>query len=345
MRTLVIASMGEAAGKTAFAAALGVRWQGVGVQVAYLKLRFSPPEPGTEADLDAAFVPKALAAATGSARSSGAALLSVQAGDQRMLREQVSRAVGPLPDDALLILEPEGHVGDSTNREPLLGLIAALEAQALLVVGYHQAMEPGPITEVAGPMGPRLVGVVLNRVPASATPEVREGVMDELARAGVPVLGIIPESRLLYGFTVGELADHLQAEYLCLPEKREPLIENVMLGGNPPDPAFVYFAPKPNKAVICRSDRPDIQLSVLDTDTRCMVFTGEGPIQTSVLYRAEDLGVPVLRVSTDTISTVQNLTGLVEGQRFRQQEKIPVLQGLLEQHLDFEKLGVSLGLG
>ena len=186
---------------------------------------------------------------------------------------------------------------------------------------------------------------MLNRVPASAIPEVREEVTDELARAGVSVLGIIPETRLLYGFTVGELADHLQAEYLCLPEKREPLIENVMLGGNPPDPAFVYFTPKPNKAVICRSDRPDIQLSVLDTDTRCMVFTGEGPIQTSVLYRAEDLGVPVLRVSTDTISTVQNLTGLVEGQRFRQQEKIPVLQGLLEQHLDFEKLGVSLGLG
>ena len=39
------------------------------------------------------------------------------------------------------------------------------------------------------------------------------------------------------------------------------------------------------------------------------------------------------------------LTGLVEGQRFRQQEKIPVLQGLLEQHFDFEKLGASLGIG
>ena len=320
MRTLVIASMGEAAGKTAFATALGARWQGDGVHVAYLKLRFSPLAPGAVVDLDAEFVPKVLTSVAGSARSSGVALLSAQAGDQKTLREQVSRAAGPLPDDALLILEPEGHLANTITKEPLLELIAALEAQVLLVVGYHQAMEPGPITEVAGPMGPRLAG------------------------AGVSVLGIIPETRLLYGFTVGELADHLQAEYLCLPEKREPLIENVMLGGNPPDPAFVYFTPKPNKAVICRSDRPDIQLSVLDTDTRCMVFTGEGPIQTSVLYRAEDLGVPVLRVSTDTISTVQNLTGLVEGQRFHQQEKLPVLQSLLEQHLDFEKLGASLGL-
>ena len=337
--------MGEAAGKTAFAVALGVRWQGAGVHLAYLKLRFSPPASGAGVDLDAEFVPKVLASVSGSTQSSGVALLSVQASDQATLRLQVSKAVGPLPDDALLLLEPEGHLADSTTREPLPGLVAALEARVLLVVGYHQAMEPGPITEVAGRMGPRLAGVVLNRVPASAIPEVREGVTDELARAGVPVLGIIPESRLLYGFTVGELADHLHAEYLCLPEKREHLIENVMLGGNPPDPAFLYFAPKPNKAVICRSDRPDIQLAVLDTDTRCLVFTGGGRVQTSVLYRAEDLGVPVLRVSTDTISTVQNLTGLVEGQRFRQQEKIPVLQGLLEQHFDFEKLGASLGIG
>jgi len=74
MRTLVIASMGEAAGKTAFAAALGVRWQGVGVHVAYLKLRFSPPEPSAEAGLDGAFVPKMLATAAGSARSSGAGI-------------------------------------------------------------------------------------------------------------------------------------------------------------------------------------------------------------------------------------------------------------------------------
>lgn len=155
---------------------------------------------------------------------------------------------------------------------------------------------------------------------------------------------VLPETRALYGFTVGELADYLHASFLCLPQQREGLIEHLMVGANPPDPALSYFAPRPNKAVFCRADRPDIQLAALDTTTRCLVLAGGGPLQTSLVNRAEDEGVPVLQVAGGVIETVGRLDGLVERVRFHQAAKLPVMQALLEQRLDFQGLEQALGL-
>ena len=70
---------------------------------------------------------------------------------------------------------------------------------------------------------------------------------------------------------------------------------------------------------------------------------GTGYIQPSVLYRAEDLRVPVLRVLTDTLDTLAKLDGLVEARRFRQHTKLDAMGRLLEAHLRLDALDALLG--
>lgn len=205
------------------------------------------------------------------------------------------------------------------------------DAKVLLVVGYEQGLQAPEISE-------NTVGVVVNGVPAKSVERVR-GLMN-----GVSVLGILPESRALMGFTVGELARHLGAEYLVPPQGDGEIVEHLMLGANITDTATTYFIPKEHMAVFCRCDRPDLQLAALNQSVRCLVLTGTGFLQVSVVHRADDMGVPVLRVTDDTLDVLARLDGLVEGQRFRQEAKVLPMVALLERHFDFEALDRALGL-
>ncbi len=207
------------------------------------------------------------------------------------------------------------------------------DALVLLIVGYRQEMLASHIPQLA-----RLAGVVVNGVPSKSLLRVR-GTLD-----GLPCLGILPESRALLGFSVEGLARHLKAEYLAAPEAAGHLIQRLMLGANITDTATTYFVPAEGLAVFCRSDRPDIQLAALNQEARCLVLMGPGQPQGSVIHRAEDLGVPVLRVAEEPLETIARLDGLVEGQRFRQEGKIAALEALLARHFDFEALDKALGV-
>lgn len=322
MKALLITALGEAAGKTGLAVALGRRWQQQGRSVAYLRLNDGGPHP------DATFAGRILGLP-----GDGAATASLQ--DAR-------RAAAALGAPDVLLVEHGGSLDDPAAMEEASTTLEALDARALLVARYHQRLSAEAVQEKAEALGARLAGIVLNGVPARRAGLVQERLVAPLQAASMPVRAVLPETRALYGFTVGELADHLHARLLCLSEQREGLIENLMVGANPPDPALSYFAPMSNKAVFCRTDRPDIQLAALDTTTRCLVLAGGGPLQTSLVNRAEDEGVPVLQVTDGVIETVSRLDGLVERVRFHQAAKLPVMQALLEQHLDFQGLEQAL---
>ena len=54
-----------------------------------------------------------------------------------------------------------------------------------------------------------------------------------------------------------------------------------MLGAMGAELALKFFRTKPDKIVITGGDRADIQLAALETDTKCLVLTGN----LSQLYR------------------------------------------------------------
>ncbi len=63
-----------------------------------------------------------------------------------------------------------------------------------------------------------------------------------------------------------------------------------------------------------------------------------------MLALAQDSGVPILRVSADTISARDTISSLLPTVRFRHRAKVPAVRALLEKHFDHPALLRGLGL-
>jgi len=309
---VVIAGMGEAVGKTALACGLAGHLADKGVSVAYAAV-------GAAAAEHAAFVATALKLPGGAVASAAApANLTV-------------------PAAAITLVEMGTEL-------PVADAARVLGGTMLLVVRYHQHLTACEIIDAVGDERAMLAGVVVNAAPPRVILPLREAMAAELAAAGIRLFGIVPEDRLLMGFTVGELAEHLHAAFLTGQNRRDLLLQALMVGANTADPASSFFKAKPQTALICRANRPDQQLTALEQSVECMVFTGADHVQQSVVYRAEDAGVPILAVPTDTIDTVHALDGLGEGARFRQVAKVPVIQDLVDGRIDWPHFNAAFGV-
>jgi BioD-like phosphotransacetylase family protein len=190
-----------------------------------------------------------------------------------------------------------------------------------------------------------LIGVVLNAIPRQRMPFVQEMAKPALEERGIPILAVLPQERLLLSISVGELADFLSGEILCGPEKADELVEHLMVGAMSVDSALTYFRRKPNKAVITGGDRPDIQLAALETSTKCLILTGNLRPSPIILGRAAEVGVPMILVRQDTLTTVEIIERFFGKTRFHQEKKIQRFEEMLEDRFDFERLYAELGLG
>lgn len=319
MTVLVLAGLGPAAGKTAVACGLLTRWKEHGRSVGYVAV-------GANAGEQAAFIAHALG------------LSETTAGGV------ATAAHLTLPSADVTVVELVGDAADPGVAAGLVAVAAKSGGKVLPVVRYEQHLEATAVLAAVRGLGVPVVGVVVNDVPARYTLPMRERLTAPLDAAGTPLLGLVPEDVALGGFSVGELADHLGASFLSGEKLRDTYVANLMVGPNAADPAFSWFHVKPNTAIICRANRPDLQLAALEQSVSCMVLTGDGRAQTSVVNRAEDARVPVILVPDDTIGTVRRLDGLTDGVRFRQAAKVPVMQDLVDGRIDWRHLDAALGL-
>jgi len=220
------------------------------------------------------------------------------------------------------------------------GIIAALNARVLIVEGYSDRLSIDSYKE----LGEHLLGVVLNKVPKNKMENAHSELSAQLDQAGIKLLGVLPEDRVLFTLTVGELAEHLQGEILNCTEKSSELVEDFMLGATGVDPGPDYFSRKNNKAVVLRSERPDMQLAALQTSTRCLILGGDTAPLSTVLSQTENKEVPIISAKGDTVAIVTAIEDALSRIRFNQEKKLPRLAELIEQHFDFPTLYQGLGL-
>ena len=310
MAALYVTSPGSGQGKTAIALGLAQEWRQKGKKVVYIRVAPSPTAEG-----DAAF-----------ARRLGLeAVLSSPgevAGAFRHLQGQPDMVVVEGPPD-------------------LQEAWTSLKAKVLLVAPFREGEEA--LAKAATTLGSALLGVIINTVPRSRVDQARKALTAVWQQRGSSLLGILPEERALMAPTVGELAEHFQAQVVSQDGMGE-LVEAFMVGAMMVDPAPTYFGRREDKAVVTRRDRPDILLGALETPTRCLLLTGgPGPIDRYVLETAKLKGVPILVVKDETAATMVKLEELMAGVRFRQEKKLPVLSRLLRENLDWPTLERGLG--
>jgi len=186
------------------------------------------------------------------------------------------------------------------------------------------------------------MGVVINRVPRYRMRFVEETVRPYLQKRGIKVYGVLPEERLLQAVSVREIAARLDGEVLCASEAVDELVENLMVGAMGVDSALSYFRRLPNKAVITGGDRPDVQLAAMETSTRCIVLTGNLRPNPIILSRAEEIGVPMILVKPDTLTTVEAISGFFGRTRFHQAKKVERFRELLGERFDADTFFADL---
>ena len=334
MTILYVTSLERGAGKTVICAGLGKHLLSDGKKIGFLKpiIAGSNNQSTEDADSDAAFMKHLFAL------EEPIDLLCPVFSDESQLRSKIKEAYARVSQGKDVVIV-EGISGQSQASR---GMVETLDARVIVVEGYSKELLKA--IDSYKDFGSYLLGVVLNKVPRSRVEHVRGEMSTQFDKAGINLLGVLPEDRTLLALTMGELAEHIQGEILSGAEKSAELVENLMLGAMVVDPGPEYFGRKANKAVVVKSERPDMQLAALQTSTRCLVLTGNTAPKPVVLYQAEEKKVPIILVRDDIISIATNIENALVKARFNQENKLAKLTEIMEQHFDFQAVYKGLGL-
>ena len=323
MAVLYVTSSEEGVGKTAICAGVGRYLRSDGKKIGFLKLRMADEA----IDSDASFMKHILALE----ESVESICPIIGAGGIKEAYARVSQG-----KDVVIV---EGMPIESSYK-----IVEALDASVIIVEDYSKGLPDDKLIDSSKQFGRRFLGVVLNKVPGNQLEAVRNELSIQSGEAEINILGVLPEDRVLFTLTVGELAEHLQGELLSSADKSTELVENFMLGAMYVDHGPEYFARKNNKAVVLRGDRPDMQMAALETSTRCLILSGNtSPIPT-VRHRAEDKKVPIILVKGDVTATAQGLEDALDKTRFNQEKKLPRLTETMQRHFNYQAVYQGLRL-
>jgi BioD-like phosphotransacetylase family protein len=220
-----------------------------------------------------------------------------------------------------------------------------LDASVLVVAKFHSRLRLlDDILFAQRELGERLLGVVFNRIPEDEIVFIESVAIPFLKERSIPVLGVLPDRPPLAAIGVGELVTTLNAEVLVGEDKVNELVETLTVGAMTAESALSRFRRYQNKAVITGGDRTDIQLAALQTSTICLILTGNLHPSSSVLKRAEEVGVAVLLVSDNTLETVEAIERVFGKTRLGHPEKLARFEELMAAHMDYKALFSLLGL-
>ena len=260
--------------------------------------------------------------------------------DPEALRDRIVDAFAGLSEDRdLMMVEgadsvDTGGIVDLTDAE----VAELLEAKTLLVSSYEQPGDVDDVLAAAETLGDDLIGVLFNKVPDQAYDSLEEDAAPYLDGKGIDVLGILPREQELAGVTVGDLADELGAEVLT-ETSMDSYIERFQVGAMGSEEALRYFRRTKDAAVITGGDRADIQTAALEAPgIRALILSGGHRPSGAVLGKAEEKGVPVLLVQSDTLTAVERAEDVVRGGRTRDEKTVELMTKLLHEHADTDAI-------
>ena len=221
-------------------------------------------------------------------------------------------------------------------------VVAELDLGTLLVAKFAGARLLDDIIYVKDALKQHLLGVLFNMVPETRLALVRDEYSRFLAKSDVATYGALVSSSMLSAVSVAEIVEALGGTYVCGERYGERLAETYMIGAMSPEHALRYFQLTPNKVVIVGGDRAEIVLAALDTPTVAIVLTGNYVPSPAVLERAEERGVPLVSLETDTVSAADGMRRLFGRLRVKERTKIDLIAELIDQSVDVDRLVADL---
>lgn len=246
--------------------------------------------------------------------------------------------------EVMVIEGPNGMFQGRSAGIDVSALTRLLDARALVIHRPAELDLPDDVLTMAATLGERLGAVLLNWVREPAMPFVSQKVAPFLERAGVPVAGILAYDPLLSSVSVAEIVDTLGGRVLNSADQLGRRVESFMIGAMEVEQALRFFQHEHDKAVVTGGDRADVQMAALETSTSALILTGNMDPSPRVVARAEELGVPVVLVQTDTLDAIESLESLIGHVRLHDPEKAARIRSELEGAVDMDALLSSFGI-
>lgn len=345
--TILITAIEESTGKTAIALGLGLLAKDRGRRVGYMKpkgtrlasavgktLDEDPLLALDLLDIDADVA--TMEPVVYSQMFVEQAIRGLESPDE--LRERIKESYGKLATDRdLMIIEgggslETGGIVDLTDPE----VAELLDAEVILVATYTTPRDADEILAAADRIGERLRGVIFNAVSDAAFDELETEVVPFLERRDIPVLGTIPRDQRLAGVEVDVLGSELGAEFLT-DAPGDAMVERFLVGAMGADSALRHFRRTKGAIVITGGDRSEIQTVALEAPgVECLVLTGGVRPSGAVVGKAEERGVPILLVQTDTLATIDRVEEILREGRTRETRTVDRMRTLLADHADVD---------
>lgn len=339
---LLIGSVEATSGKSATILGIGSQLQEKGISFTYAKpLGTCYNKEKVELDLDFINSVMSLGAA-----SSLQPLLSlddetiakrISGKDSTNYTEAISKYLKA--DTDLILLEGAGNLSEGRLFDLSIAQIAEkVKAKVLLVARYHSLEVVESLLKAKDELGEKLIGVIINDIPEADLNWLQTQLEAFLENKGISVLGMLPRNKILRSISVRQIAEQLSAKVLCGQEQLDLMVESLTVGAMNVSSAMEYFRQRENMAVVTGGDRTDLQLAALDTSTNCIILTGHVPPQELILNRAKQLGVPILSVNLDTLSTVEIIDSAFGNVRIQEPIKVQCIKYLMAKHFAIDKL-------
>ncbi|MFC7080552.1 phosphotransacetylase family protein [Halorussus caseinilyticus] len=353
MKTILVTATEESTGKTAVALALAKLAAERGLSVGYMKPKGTRLQSNVGKTLDEdPMLARELLDLDAEMHNLEPVVYSPTFVEQAIrgredpdeLREQVRESFDSLAEGKdLMVVEGGGKL----TTGGIVGLTdpdvaELLDAEVLLLSKYEQSGDVDDLLAAADDVRAggedRLLGVLFNAVQEGNFDGLETEVVPFLENRGVPVLGVVPREQELAGVTVADLAEELSAEQLNS-APGDAFVERFLVGAMSGDSALRHLRRTKDAALITGGDRPDLQRVALEAPgVKCLILTGGFRPPGAVVGKAEEKGVPVLLVQSDTLTTIERAEDVVRSGRTRDAETVETMRDLLHDHADVEAI-------
>jgi BioD-like phosphotransacetylase family protein len=182
-----------------------------------------------------------------------------------------------------------------------------------------------------------LKGVIFNKV---HDPEDFQTVyLREIAKLGIPVLGIIPYEKELTYFTADFLAKRLFAKVVTGEKGLTRVIKNILVGAMSVNALFqTPLFEREGKLVITPGDRADMILAAIQSDAACVVLTNNIVPSSTVISKAHERNTPLLLVPQDTYRVATQIDAIEPLIAKQDTDKIDYLEQLVQKHVNLKEI-------
>lgn len=219
-------------------------------------------------------------------------------------------------------------------------LTKVLEGQLVLVISGDENTIIDDIGFIADGMAidrTHFKGVVINKV--ANLDDFTDSYLPIIKKMGIPILGIMPYCPELAYFSVEYLADRIFAKVLAGESGLKHQVQAVLVGSIGADAAVksCLFEDR-HKALIVSGDRNDMILNAIECGIAAVILTSNIVPSSAMISKAEDKGVPLLLVSSDTHETAKQINNIEPLPTRNDTEKIAMIEQLVKKYVDIQRI-------